>query len=299
MSTVRQAFRQATPEHGREDFVQVRKLYDVGMPENNLIHDLVYPHVYGEAEYIGQFSDNSASELLGMGEALEPGPGAAVLDIGCGTAAIACFLASRLGWNITGIDLSTASLRKARQHVQARGLASQIHLVEGNLYAHRFEGLFDGIYGTGSFCHFEAAPLFTRCWELLRPGGRLAFMERVRLGDIPAPQWKRVTEDWACPSVYTVEQYHSLLRQAGFRVLEVMDQTETFKLWQERSVWVRQQLRERIVELTSEAYYDLSLNLASYENELTRSGRLGYVRVVAEAQPPSAVHHGGRSPWGP
>lgn len=268
---------------GEEDFHRVRQLYDVGMPENNLIHDLIYPHVYGEAEYIGQFSDNSASELLAMGQAMELGPGSAVLDLGCGTAAIAGFLARQLGWKVTGIDLSRASLHKAGLRVASLGLSDQIRLVEGNVYEYAFEALFDGIYGTGSFCHFEADKLFPRCRQLLRRGGRLAFMERIRLRDIPDNEWKQVTEEWACPDVYSLDEYRSALQQAGFQVRDVLDQTAAFRTWQDRSVVVRQQMRERIIELTSEAYYDTSVRLAAYENEQTRMGRFGYARIVAEA----------------
>jgi len=209
--------------------------------------------------------------------------GAHVLDIGCGTAPIGCFLAQQLNWRITGIDLSSASLQKAHARVASRGLSAQLELVAGNVYEHDFGAPFDGIYGTGAFCHFEADKLFARCRQLLRRGGRLAFMERIRLREIPDAEWQHVTDDWACPDVYSVEEYRSALHEAGFDVVDVLDQTNTFQQWQDRSVVVRQQMKRRIVELTSEAYYETSLRLAAYENEQTRMGRFGYVRIVAEA----------------
>lgn len=283
MSPSRQTADGSAMTPGREDFDRVGELYDVAMPENNHIHDLIYPRVYGEAEYIGQFSDNSASELLAMGQAVGLDAGSSVLDLGCGTAAIACFLARQLGWKVTGIDLSRAALEKACRRVASSGLSDQLQLVAGNVYDQAFATLFDGIYGTGSFCHFEASRLFPRCRQLLRRGGRLAFMERIRLGEIPDQEWKQVTEAWACPDVYSVEEYRSALVTAGFEVLDVRDQTETFRGWQDRSVLVRREMRRRIIELTSEAYYDTSLRMAAYENEQTRMGRFGYVRIISEA----------------
>lgn len=56
------------------------ELYDAAMSGNNDVHDLVYPQVHGTDEYVGQFSDDSVSELRAMAA------GSAVLDIGCGTA---------------------------------------------------------------------------------------------------------------------------------------------------------------------------------------------------------------------
>jgi cyclopropane fatty-acyl-phospholipid synthase-like methyltransferase len=272
-----------TQQARQEDFERVQQLYDVDMPGNNVVHDLIYPHVYGEGEYIGQFSDNSASEIIAMAEAMKLGQGAEVLDVGCGTAPIASLLARRLGWRVTGIDLSRASLRKARLRIQAARQEQQVPLIEGNIYEQSFDQRFDGIYGTGSFCHFEAGRLFRRCHQLLRPGGRLAFMERVRLGPIGAENWKKVTEDWACPSVYSLDEYESILCDAGFRVVHLRNQTETFCHWQSRSVEVRRRLREEIIGLTSADYYETSLRLASYENELTSTGLLGYAQFVAEA----------------
>src|SRR5579859_4077154 len=121
----------ARPAKGRrmqtnvpEDFARVAELYDCEMPENNLIHDMIYPLVYGEAEYIGQFSDNSASEIRQMGAAMQLARGATVLEIGCGTAPLACFLAQTYGWQIIGIDIASAPLAKARRRIQSTGLAT-------------------------------------------------------------------------------------------------------------------------------------------------------------------------------
>lgn len=81
-----------------EDFDATRRLYDEAMADNVVVHDLVYPAVFGDEEYVGQFSDNSASELLALGKALALPVGSRVLDIGCGRGAVAAFLAERFGW---------------------------------------------------------------------------------------------------------------------------------------------------------------------------------------------------------
>jgi cyclopropane fatty-acyl-phospholipid synthase-like methyltransferase len=266
-----------------EDFDAVSALYDHAMPENNTVHDMIYPNVFGPGEYIGQFSDNSASELKTLASMLALGPEAQVLDIGCGTCAIASFFVSEQGWKITGIDVAATSLVKARRRLIDDNRGDQISIVHGNVYTHAFDQVFDGIYGTGAFCHFDAFHLFSRCHALLVPGGRLGFLERVRTDVLTSNEWKQLTEEWACPSVYTVEEYETALNAAKFDVLNVLDLTETFRLWQERSVSVRYEMREEIVARTSEQYWEISTALADRENQATKRGKLGYALVVARA----------------
>lgn len=265
-----------------EDFAKVVALYDHEMPQNNLIHDLIYPLVYGESEYIGQFSDNSASEIRQMGAAMQLGPGARVLEIGCGTAPIACFLAQMLEWRVVGIDIASAPLEKARDRIRSSSLVDQVQAVHGNIYSYSFAERFDGAYLTGALCHFDALSLFARCHDLLRPGGVLAFMERARMANLNPDDWRELTFEWACPHVYSIDEYVMLLRRAGFSVRTVADRTLTFREWQQRSVTVRQALREQITNLTSSEYFETSLRLAAYENAATQSGKLGYILIIAE-----------------
>jgi cyclopropane fatty-acyl-phospholipid synthase-like methyltransferase len=267
----------------KEDFKRIQNLYDCEMPDNNIIHDLIYPFVYGEEEYIGQFSDNSACEILFMGQKMQLPMRSRVLDIGCGTAPVACFLAEQLGWQITGIDISRVPLEKAHSRINECNLTSQIRIVHGNIYTYSFNEKFDGAYGTGAFCHFDATNLFARCRDLLRNGGVLAFMERIRIGDIEPDDWQKLTTEWACPNVYSADEYTTLLREAGFAVRVVKNLTPTFRQWQKKSVSAREDLKEQIINLTSKQYYETSLRFAAYENDMTQADKLGYAMIIAEA----------------
>jgi SAM-dependent methyltransferase len=267
----------------KEDFKRIQNLYDCEMPDNNIVHDLIYPLVYSKEEYIGQFSDNSASEILSMGQKMQLPMKSRVLDIGCGTAPVACFLAEQLNWQIIGIDISRVPLEKALSRIGERNLTNRIRIVHGNIYTYPFDEKFDGAYGTGAFCHFDAVNLFKRCHDLLRPGGVLAFMERIRLGNIGLNDWQRLTTEWACPNVYSADEYTALLKEAGFAVRVVKNLTSTFLQWQKKSVSARETLKEQIINLTSKQYYETSLQFATYENDVTQAGKLGYAMIIAEA----------------
>jgi SAM-dependent methyltransferase len=266
---------------GSEDMTGVRKIYDEIMADNVDVHDLVYPHVFGADQYIGQFSDNSAGELVLMGRAMDLPPGSRVLDVGCGRGLVAAHMARALGWRMTGIDLSTVPIGRARS-AAFDGLPFAPEFVHGDIYAHSFAERFDGIYGTGAFCHFDADALFARCAQLLRPGGKLAFMERLRTGPIDDQQWHSLTTAWCCPYVYTADEYCELLESKGFAIAHVLDLSDGFRVWQRKSVTVREELADQIVALTSPEYHAAAVGFARYENDVTEAGLLGYACIVAE-----------------
>jgi cyclopropane fatty-acyl-phospholipid synthase-like methyltransferase len=264
-----------------EDFDAIRRLYDIEMADNLRIHDMLYPDVFGSDEYIGQFSDNSATELLVMGQAMRLPPGSVVLDVGCGRGAVARFLSRSLGWRVIGIDLASVPVEHGRTASEFCEEACSVSLINDNVYNHDFGMNFDGVYGTGAFCHFDAQRLFTRCRQLLKPTGALAFMERVRIGAIALDDWTRLTGGWHCPSIYTAEEYRRLLQANGFSVGSVVDLTPSFRLWQKRSVEVRNQMKAEIVARSSLHYFQTSLRLAKFESDVTDGGGLGYVMVMA------------------
>ena len=263
-----------------EDFDGAKQIYDEVMADNVSLHDFVYPHVFGADQYIGQFSDNSREELELMAKCMALPKDSRVLDVGCGRGNIAYHMAKVFQWQLTGIDLSEVPIQSATE--KYKEISPNIEFINCSIYDLISTNDFDGIYGTGAFCHFDAQRLFAHCHGLLKVGGKLAFMERVRVGDIADEDWHKLTTQWCCPSVYSTDEYAEILHQQGFSIRHQLDLTDTFKLWQDRSVTVRQELKNEIISRSSSQYYEKSLAFAQYENNVTRSGALGYVCFVAE-----------------
>jgi 2-polyprenyl-3-methyl-5-hydroxy-6-metoxy-1,4-benzoquinol methylase len=95
-----------------------------------------------------------------------PGPGARVLDIGCGNGSYLCQMRS-LGWEVCGVEPDP----KSAAHARAAGLDVRDGLLQQQSLpaAH-----FDGITMTHVIEHLHD-PLDTlrRCWQLLKPGGQI------------------------------------------------------------------------------------------------------------------------------
>lgn len=111
-------------------------------------------------------------------------PGDRVLDIGCGTGALALLLARR-GCQVTGIDVSPEMLALAGQKLRQAGFVGQVSLLEMGAVE------LDDAFSASSFDAVTASLVFSElsrdeidytlaaCRRLLRPGGRLLVADEV------------------------------------------------------------------------------------------------------------------------
>jgi ubiquinone/menaquinone biosynthesis C-methylase UbiE len=116
--------------------------------------------------------------------------GPSVLDLGCGTGALALELA-RQGCRVTGIDVSLAMLAQAARRVQDEGLGGRVTLRElgvAELDTALPDASFDAVTATLLFSELspdERDYALGQAWRLLVPGGRLFIADEVRPASAP------------------------------------------------------------------------------------------------------------------
>lgn len=161
-------------------------------------------------------------------------PGERVLDVGCGTAALAVRLAKR-GCHVTGIDISPPMLAQALQRLREEGLEEEVILRElgaVDLDTAFPDGAFDAVVSTlvlSELSDDEIAYTLAECWRILRPEGQLLIADEV----LPDSTLSRVgTFLFRLPFavaafVLTQNTTHRVaglgerIERAGFRVLDV------------------------------------------------------------------------------
>lgn len=103
--------------------------------------------------------------------------GARVLDIGCGTGAIACTLVKTHGAaHVTGIDIEPPVCALARKRARAAGLADRITITQVTPGPLPFaDATFDVVFSKDSIIHIPDKEFLAReAFRVLKPGGRFA-----------------------------------------------------------------------------------------------------------------------------
>jgi ubiquinone/menaquinone biosynthesis C-methylase UbiE len=111
------------------------------------------------------------------------GPGARVLDVGCGGGQHAVYMAAqRPDVRVVGVDLSAELVRRSRRLAARTGVADRVEFVQGDALDLAFPDQdFDHVYCAGSIKHWpDQRRGLDECLRVLRPGGRFLVMEADR-----------------------------------------------------------------------------------------------------------------------
>jgi len=118
-------------------------------------------------------SDTEAAAFIdALIDRLQPGDDASILDLGCGAGRHARYLASK-GFDVTGLDLSAASIRRA-QRFERPGLRFRRHDMRVPFGRQAFDYVFNMFTSFGYFADAaEHQRVVRNIANALQPGGRL------------------------------------------------------------------------------------------------------------------------------
>lgn len=145
-----------------------------------------------------------------------------VLEIGIGSALNLPFYGADVT-SVIGIDPSEALLNRAR--LAARDAAFDVELVEANAETLPFDtGDFDSVISTWTLCSIPGVETaLGEMRRVLKPGGRLVFVEHGRSADAGVRRWQdRLNPAWRCIAggCNINRDISALIRDAGFDITE-------------------------------------------------------------------------------
>ena len=156
-----------------------------------------------------------------------------VLDVGSGLGGPARYLANKYKCRVTAVELQSDVSRVAEDFTRRVGLS---HLVEHRcadfVAPERFavetvRGAYDVVVSWLVFVHIpDRATLLQRCFDALKPGGRLFVEDFHALGAFSEQELHMLNADVHCPYLPTLAEFERQCRDAGFATVEMRDLTK-------------------------------------------------------------------------
>jgi SAM-dependent methyltransferase len=208
--------------------------------------------------------------------------GARVLDVACGIGTTALALAGDHGWEVVGLDPSTANLDKARQ----RGAAapdSRLAFVAGTADALPFAAeSFDAVVCECALSTFADQPrAVAEMARVVRAGGVVGISDMVVEGILPE-EMRGPLAAWACVAgARSVREYQRLFLEQGLATVGWAD--ESAELLAMLGSLKRKLLGIGLFQLAGQAIgLDLSaaLSLLQQARALVDAGTVQYCRLV-------------------
>tara|TARA_B100000886_G_scaffold180744_1_gene123951 strand:+ start:67 stop:1002 length:936 start_codon:yes stop_codon:yes gene_type:complete len=144
--------------------------------------------------------------------------GSTILDVGCGIGGSSRILAKYYGFNVTGITISPAQVKRARELTPA-GLNCNFQVMDA-LDLEFEDGSFDGVWSVEAGAHMnDKAKFADEMMRTLRPGGYFALADwnSRDLREYPPSFFenlvlKQLLEQWVHPNFISIKEFGGILR---------------------------------------------------------------------------------------
>lgn len=160
-----------------------------------------------------------------IAERLPLHPGQHLLDVGCGVAEPAIYLADRLGVSVSGITVSGWEVQEATKNIAFAGLSERMSITRADAAALPFpDNEFDAAIAFDSVPNaLDKRQWFGEIFRVLRPGSRVVYSEYPAIADMTAAQREVLRANTVPDPPTSMAAAVAPAVAAGFEVLEELD----------------------------------------------------------------------------
>ncbi len=190
-----------------------------------------------DLEPMDHLHGGGAEATRGLLARLSPRPAQHILDIGSGIGGPARFLASEYGCRVTGIDLTQEFCDVAVMLTEKTGLDDRVSFRQASALDLPFDdACFDGAYSQNVSMNIsDKVAFYGEACRILKPGGLFVAAEVAEGPEgppfFPVP-WALTPE---ISHLSKVDEISDLLAAAGFRDIEIIDQTAAMMDFHQRT----------------------------------------------------------------
>ena len=187
---------------------------DQPIPVEQLCH-------YDQYHYFGTDAVDEAIDIL------EVGSDCLLLEVGAGIGGPSRYLAHRTGCRVTALEIQPDVDATGRELTRRCRLDALVeHRCGDILKGVEPDASYDAIVSWLAFLHIpDRATLYRRCFEALRPGGRMLVEDYFERGVLSADEKSTLAKDVWCDRVPTMTDYRVELSDSGFENIRFSDMT--------------------------------------------------------------------------
>lgn len=159
------------------------------------------------------------------------------IDLGCGIGSLSCFIATNVGCNVIGVNISDFQLKKARKLAEDEGAHNVVFKNLDIMEVQRLENKFDAAFLIDVGCHLPSKEKALRnIFEILNKGGRLVITDWLQKDSLNFFEKELLIEPfdkyWNLPYMESFGGYKKLFKKIGFKIIKADDvSTQTKKNW--------------------------------------------------------------------
>jgi len=251
------------------------------------LYDSSYGHyaltAYGEirretyGEDYGQTSWVTTAESYEIPTLLKLSDKSFALEIGCGSGGYAVHLANSSGCRILGLDINAEGIRNANVLAeQAKaGEKAAFQQFDVSQPLPEKDEMLDAVYSNDVLCHVEhRAQVLANVFRVLKPGGRFLFSDALVIGGLVSHEEIATRSSIGMYFFSPPGENERLIKQAGFKLLEARDTTDSAAILSKRWHDAREKRKSALVAIEGEANFMGLQRFLTCVHSLTSERRL-------------------------
>jgi len=230
-----------------------------------------YGEDYGQTSWVTTAESNEIPKLLKLSDK------SSVLEIGCGSGGYAVYLAKCAGCRILGLDINAEGIRNANVLAEQAKVGARAAFQQFDV-SHPLsdkDDTFDAVYSNDVLCHVEhRAQVLGNVFRVLKPGGRFLFSDALVIGGLVSHEEIATRSSIGMYFFSPPGENERLIKQAGFKLLEARDTTDSAVTLSKRWHDAREKRKPELVATETETNFVGLQRFLTCVHSLTSERRL-------------------------
>jgi SAM-dependent methyltransferase len=230
-----------------------------------------YGEDYGQTSWVTTAESHEIPKLLKLSDK------SSVLEIGCGSGDYAIHLVKSAGCRILGLDINAEGVRNANVLAEQAKVGAQARFQQFDVSQPLPEkdDTFDAVYSNDVLCHIpHRAQVLANLFRVLKPGGRFLFSDALVIGGLVSHEEIATRSSIGMYLFSPPGENERLIEQAGFRLLEARDTTESAATLSKRWSDARNKRKSALAAIETEVNFVGLQRFLACVHSLTSERRL-------------------------